>query len=381
MFKKIFFLILIILVAGLSSIAVNRYLFPYLTATKFFSKYEFLKKSAENVTVINKTEQVSIKEDSSIDKIAGQLSPAIVNIVSYRNQETGFKAQTKSNKASIKNGTGIIATSDGIIMTYANAIFPDFRYKIITSDGKVYDGEIAGIDSWSNLAFIKINASNLSVAPFADSDNYKSGEKIIAVGNDMVDYQNRFATGILNGYDANFNISGKTLSMAEKLEGVYLADFNNDVISVGGPIIDYSGSVIGIIGSVQKDEKNVFFEIPSNKVKQVLDKAIKKELNTNPVLGIYYIPISKSYALANNSSENIGVKIFSPSGQAGLAIISGSPAAKAGLALNDIIVRIDDEEINSKNNLSDSLYKRKKGDKAELTVIRNGQEIKIKLQL
>lgn len=378
MLKKTFYIILIILISGTSAIISDRYLFPRLAATKLFSKYEFLKKSAENVTVINKTEQVYVKEDSSINKIVSQVTPAIVNIVSY-----------SSDGANFRNGTGEIVTSDGIIMTYADAIILSGslktqslagKYKIMTADGQIYDGELLGVDSWSNLAFIKIHASNLPVISFGNSEDYRPGEKIIAIGNDTTEYQNRFNAGVLGGFNPSYNISGQTLSISEKLEGVYLTDFNAERLSVGGPIVDYSGRVVGITGSTIRNNKVEYFEIPCDKVKKILEKVINKNLNTNPVLGVYYVSLNKSYALAHNLSLEKGAMIFSPSGQNGLAIIAGSPAAKSELEINDVITHIDGEEITLNNNLSTILYKYKKGDAAELTVVREGKETKMRVQ-
>lgn len=367
MFKKLLIVFAIILISGLSGIITDRYLFPRLASTKFFSKYDFLKKTTERVTVINKTEQVYIKEDSSIDKIANQAISSIVNIVAYDN-------------LNFTNLTGEIITSDGIIMTYAKESMPE-KYKIIVKDGNVYDGELLTIDSWSNLAFIKINASNLPVISFANSDEYKPGEKIISVGNNMTEYQNNFSLGILNSFDPTFNISGESLSTAEKLEGVFLSDFNDNKISVGGPVINYSGQIIGITGSVLKNGKIEYFQIPSNKIKKVINKVIDNNLNSNPILGLYYIPINKSYALINDLNYDHGALVYSKSGQNGLAIISKTPAAKAGLKINDIILKVGEEDVDLSNNLSDLLYKYKKDGIIELTIIRNEEEMKIPVQL
>ncbi len=384
MFKKIILVFAILIVAGISGIYGDRYLFPYLATTSLFSKYQFLKKATNNVTVINKTEKVYVKEDSSIKGIANQTVASIVNIISYpsNNQKKNIILRSRKKEANFKNGTGEIVTSDGIIMTYISAINPkNSNYKILTSDGNSYDGKLLEVDSWSNLAFIKINTSNLPVVAFGNFKNYSSGRKVIAIGNNMVRYQNSFSLGILNSFNPTFNISGQSLSSSEKLEGVFLTDFSQGSLSVGGPIIDYSGKIIGVTGAITINGKTTYFEIPSNKVELVLDKVINKEVKTNPILGIYYVSLSKSYALANNLSQDHGALIYSKSGQQGLAVISGTPAFKSGLKIRDIITKANGQDINLDHNLSDVLYSFKKGDKIELTVLRNGKEIKIEVQL
>ncbi|MFA6048298.1 MAG: S1C family serine protease [Parcubacteria group bacterium] len=380
MFKKIIFLILIILISGISAIVADRYIFPRLSNTDFFSRSKFLKKFTTDVTVINKTEQVYVKEDTTVTKLTSNVSSSIVNIISYAQADT--KPGTKNIPALIQNGTGMIVTSDGLVMTYSSAIIPEnANYKIILGDGGTYDAKLSSIDSYSNLVFLKINASNLPTISFGDSNAFQAGEKVIAIGNNLGNYQNRYAAGLLNDFNTTFNIAGKTVSSSEKMEGVFEADIRMESGFVGGPLIDYSGQVIGVIGSITENNEVRYFEIPSTKVQAVLQKTIKQETGDNAQLGIYFIPITKTYAMVNDLSIEKGAQINSPSGQQGLAIIANSPAAKAGLRINDIITAVSGQVISQDNTLPDLLYKYKKGDTIELSVLRDGQEIKTTVQL
>ena len=368
---------------GLGGIIADRYLFPYLSATKMFSQYSFLKKGREDITVINKTEQITIKEETSISKIANQVSSSVVNIISHPNKEAKNTSAKKSVPGSnVKNGTGVIVTGDGMIMTYASAInLENSRYKIMTYDSNVYDAEFLGLDAYSNLAFLKINASNLPVASFGDSDTIKAGEKIVAVANSYGSYANRYATGLISDFNPKYNLAGLSLSSSEKLEGVFETDFNDKQYFVGGPVVDYSGQVAGIVGVVEKDNLPSYFLIPSKKVQNIVNRAVKKELNETPSLGVYYVSLDKSYALENDLNVEVGALIYSASGQNGLAVIANSPAQKAGLKIGDIIVSMDGEQISAENSLADLLYRHKKGEQINLKVLRDGKEIKISVQL
>jgi S1-C subfamily serine protease len=174
---------------------------------------------------------------------------------------------------------------------------------------------------------------------------------------------------------------GQDISSSEKLEGVFGSDFAVNGGLLGGPIVDYSGQVIGIIGVRKQGSVNVYFGIPSNKVRNVIDRAIKKELDKNPKLGIYYKPLTKALALTNDVKSDKGAIIYSPSGQQGLALIEGYSGQKAGLRIYDIITKVNDKEVDFSNSLSDLLYQAKVGDEIELTVLRDAQEIKVKVQL
>jgi serine protease Do len=379
--KKVAVLLGILIIGGLGGVVFDRYFFPYLSMTNLFKKYDFLKRSAEETTIINKTEQVYVKEETSINKISNQASSSVVDIISYAGNGKA-KVATDKNPNIHSNGTGVIVTSDGMIMTYADAInLVDSEYKVITYNGDEYAGELIGVDAYSNLAFIKISASNLPTISFGNSDDTKSGEKIIAIGNKLDSNSNKYVAGIISSFDATFNLFGRDISSSEKLEGVFGSDFaaNSDI--VGGPIVDYSGQVIGIVGSRTQNNLSAYFGIPSNKVKVVIDRAIRRELDKNPKLGLYYVPLTRSFALKNGIASEKGAVIYSPSGQSGLALIEGYPAKKAGLQLNDIITKVNDKEIDLNDSLSDALYQFKAGDEIELTVMRAGQEIKVEVQL
>jgi S1-C subfamily serine protease len=376
-FKKILLIIAIVFLGGLGGIIADRYIFPYLSSTDYFMKHDWLKKASEDVTVINKTEQIFVKEETSITKISNQASASVVSVISYPQAD----AKSLGRKNAIY-GSGLIVTSDGLIMTYIDAIdLNNSKYKVVTYDGSSYDAEISGTDAYSNLVFLKISASNLSAVSLGNSDDIKPGEKIIAIGTNLGDFSHIYSAGLISNFNPTYNLAGKAISSSDKLEGVFEADLNSEKNYVGGPIVDYTGQVIGIVGTNAGDNTQNFFQLPSNKVAKVIDRAIKKELSNDPSLGIYYIPLTKSYSLVNNLSVDHGALIYSPSGQYGLAVITGSAAQKSGLQLNDIITKMNDQEINAENTLPDLLYQYKKGDLIDLTVLRNGQEMKIPVQL
>jgi S1-C subfamily serine protease len=380
-FKKIVLIIVVIFLGGLGGIVADRYIFPYLGSTDYFMKHDWLKKASEDVTVINKTEQVFVKEETSITKISNQASASVVGIISY--VQIDGKNSLKKGAASIEPtyGTGLIVTSDGLIMTYTDAInLNNSKYKVVTYDGSSYDAEISGKDTYSNLVFLKINAGNLPAVSFGNSDDIKAGEKIIAIGTSLGDLSHVYSAGLISNFNPTYNLAGKAVSSSDKLEGVFEADLNSEKNYVGGPIVDFTGQVVGVIGKNPGDNAQKFFQIPSNKVARVVDRAIKKELDNEPILGIYYIPLTKSYSLVNGLGVDHGALIYSPSGQQGLAMISGSVGQKAGLQINDIITKINEQEISTSLTLPDLLYQYKKGDSVELTILRSGQEMKIPIQ-
>ena len=377
--KGIVLVFLVFLIGGMGGVYFDQKVLPFIRTNKYLSRINFLERVAENVTVINKTEQVTIKEDDSINEIASQAANAVVNIISVAPQKDPL---TKTIKNVDQSGTGVVVTSDGLIATYRSAIIEkDASYQVFLFNGKNYEAQLVGVDEFSSLAFLRIDAPNLTAISFGDSADVHPGKKLVAIGNSFGEYQNRYAAGLLSNVAKTFNLGGKTMAISEKLEGVFETDFNNQKEYIGGPVIGYSGDMLGIVGMLVIDGQNQYFQIPSNVVRDSMDLALQDKLSARPFFGAYYISISKEYAITNKLNRDSGALIFSPSGKQGLAIIAGSPAEKSGLRINDIVISVNNKNIDLDSPLSNLISQYKKGDQIELTVDRSGEEIKIPVQL
>lgn len=370
---------LVFFIGGIGGVYFDQQVLPFIRTNKYLSRVNFLSRMAENVTIINKTEQVTIKEDDSVNEIASHASNAVVNIVSVSSQKDPISKITKNVNQS---GTGVIITSDGLIVTYrASIIEKNATYQAFLFNGNYYEAKFLGVDEFSDLAFLKIGAPNLTAISLADSADVRPGKKIVAIGNSFGEYQNRYESGLLSNINKTFNLGGKTIATSEKMEGVFEDDFNNQEEYIGGPVIGYSGDMIGIVGMLKINNQDKYFQIPANTVKKSVDLALQNGFDSRPIFGAYYISITKEYAITNNLSRDRGALIYSQSGKQGLAMISGSPAEKSGLRINDIIVSVNSQDVNLDNPLSNLIAQYKKGDKIELKVDRGGEEIKIPVQL
>ena len=377
--KGIFIVLLVFSIGGIGGVYFEQHVLPYIRTNKFLSSINFLKKTAENVTVINKTEQVIIKEDDSINEIASQASNAVVNIISISSQKDSV---TKISKVVDKGATGVVVTSDGIIATYRTAIIEkDATYQAFLFNGNNYEAKLIGVDEFSNLAFLKIEAQNLTAVSLGDSSDVRPGKKIVAIGNSSGEYQNRYAAGLLSNIDKTFNLAGKTVSSSEKLEGVFQDDFSNQKDYIGAPVIGYSGDLIGLVGMLNIDGQDQYFQIPSSVLQKTVARLLDGGFDKNPSLGVYYVSISKEYAISHSLNFDRGALIYAPSGKQGLAIISGSPAETVGLKINDVITMVSNQAVNLDNPLSNLINQYKKGDTVELTINRAGQEMKIQVKL
>lgn len=366
--KIVLVVIAVFVIGGIGGVFSDRYLLPKISQHPFFSKCAFLKKANENVTVIEKTEQVIVKEEDSIGRIISRPSSAMVNILSV------------GKSGLLKNGSGFVVTGDGLIVTYLDAIIAeDATYKIFISDGSEYNAELAGIDDYSNLAYFRISKSNLPAISFVNSDEVEAGKKIIILGNSAMQYQNQLAMGIISSPENTFNLAGKTVSFSDKFEGVLGVGADLSDRFVGGPAVDYNGDALGLIGKIKIDNQDKYFIIPANEINRSIGLVIGGKLKERAKLGVYYISLTKSYAASGKSSKEKGALIFSPSGIQSLAFLSGSNGEKAGLLLGDIIISVDGKEVNPDNSLAEIISRYQIGDKATLRILRAEKETDIEV--
>lgn len=370
--KFIFFFVLaavIFILGGAGGVFFDRYAVSWLASVPVLAKLGVFKKLTDRVTIINKTEQIVVREDDSVEKIVSQPATAVVNIVALTKEDSSVKKETTM--------TGVLLTNDGVIVTYNENPFndEDIRYFVLLFDGTSHLANPINYDPLTNLLFFRLtDTADTPAIALANSDDSRVGKKLIAIGNASLEYQNSLAVGILGNKNRTFNLSGKSVSSSEKWEGVFEMDLNNANNFVGGPAVGFNGEMVGLIGTLTIDNAVKVFLIPSNVVRQSFERIINNTLVKRPSLGIYYIPVTKTLALEMELSRDRGALIYSSSGKTGLAIIADSPAMKAGLRAGDIIVAVNDQEINLDNPLPELVANFSIGDTVELRVLRDGKE-------
>jgi len=219
------------------------------------------------------------------------------------------------------------------------------------------------------------------VPSLGDSSNIEIGEKVVVCGNAGGEYQNTFSSGLIKEEDHTFTLLNSELSSSEKLEGALLLDAIIEKRNIGGPVLDYSGNVIGIANQIEKDGDKIGFVVPINNLKPTINKVIKKEEINNPYLGVYYLSINREISLLNSLSVNRGALVYSFSGQQGLAVIKNSPADKAGIKIGDIITHVNGKSVDLDNPLSSLIADNKPGEEIDIRLIRGADKINIKVTL
>ena len=366
-------------VGGIGGVFFEHSIVPRLASSHFFSRLSWVKSVSENITIINKTEQVTIREDDSIEQVVSQPATAVVTIIAIKESSGGAKVSAVHMS---KGTTGVLVTNDGVVATYRDALYEgDAKYVILLENGQSYDARVLGTDPLTNLSFLKIEGDSLPAIAFANSDDARVGKKLIAIGNSSTEYQNRFSIGILENKDKTFNLAGKTVSSSEKWEGVFSLNIKSPNEYIGGPVVQWNGEMVGILGAIDFDNERKYFVLPSNVVRGALDAVLRDGFASRSTLGAYYVSLTKGYAIAHDIVRSEGALIYSPSGKTSLALLAGSPAEKAGLLAGDIVMKVNDKEITLDYPLARAIGEIPKGTSAELTVLRGTEEKALPVQL
>ncbi len=326
--------------------------------------------------------QTVVQEGDVIANVSQKVGKSVVSIVTNQQQSTsdGLTQYLGGSQTTQAAGTGLIIDSSGLILTNKHVV-PDgtTNIEVVTSDGTTYDNvQIIGRDPLNDLAILRVtNAKNFTAATLGDSDSVKTGEKVIAIGNALGQFQNTVTSGIISGMGRPISAGDETGTSSEQLTDLFQTDAAINPGNSGGPLVDFNGDVIGLNTAVAQDAQNIGFSIPINEAKGVIEsvKAIGKI--SRPYIGVHYISLTPDVAKQLNLSVSKGAYVSTDSG----SVVSGSPAQKSGIEPGDIIIKVNDVELGTTTSLSGAISRFKVGDAVTLTVLRNNKQITIKLVL
>ncbi len=286
-----------------------------------------------------------------------------------------------SKKQVVGGGTGFVITADGMILTNKHVVSDaEAEYTVTTNDGKSYSAKILAQDPVNDLAVIKVEAKGLPTVTLGDSDGVVSGQTVVAIGNSLAQFPNTVTKGVISGLGRRVT-AGDNRGMSEVLEGAIQTDAAINPGNSGGPLVNLHGEVIGINTAVSQSGQLIGFAIPINEAKRAITSVKKSGKIMRPWLGVRYVIIGKELAEKNQLSVNYGALILRGESQTDFAVIPGSPADKAGLVENDIILTIDGVKIDEDYSLARGIARKNPGDMITLKVLSKGKEKTVKVVL
>ena len=267
------------------------------------------------------------------------------------------------------SGSGVILTEDGYIATCAHVVEGAKTVKVTLNDDTAYDATIVGTDNKNDIAIIKIDATGLTPAIVGDSTTLTVGSEVIAIGNPLGELRGTATAGIISATNRTIEVEGQTMTLVQ-------TDAAISPGNSGGGLFDASGKLIGIVNAKVSDSRaeGLGFAIPVN---SVLDE-ISDLLNYGYVTGRPYLGVSTQDVTLRSRNR---MWYYSEGTRCVLVekVVSGSAAEKAGIQAGDLILKLEDKNISSGDELSSAIGNYKPGDTVTLTLQRDGEELTVQV--
>ncbi len=272
---------------------------------------------------------------------------------------------------SYSSGSGVIISKDGYIVTNNHVIKDADKIDVILNNNKrTYSGKLIGADPNTDLALIKIDAKDLQAITFGNSDNVKTGEWVLAVGNPF-NLTSTVTAGIVSAKGRNINVNQNAQF---PIESFIQTDAAINPGNSGGALVDLNGQLIGINTAIQSQTGSYVgygFAIPGNMVAKIVKDLIDFGEVQKGFTGMDIKDIDAETASRRNVNSGVAIS----------QVYEDGPAFKAGLKEDDIIIKVDNKMMDSKAIYEEQISYHRPGDKVKITYLRNGTEITVDLAL
>jgi S1-C subfamily serine protease len=303
--------------------------------------------------------QTLVSEQSATVSVAERISPAIVTL-----EVTGVDGESV--------GSGVIYSADGWIVTNRHVVEGATAITVYLEDGRDFPGQIYGIDTLTDLAIVKVEATGLTAATLGRSSAIQVGQTAIAIGSPLGVYTNSVTSGIISA------IGREITTESGRLDGLLQTDAAINPGNSGGALVDSSGAVIGINTAISTEGAGIGFAIPIDIARPIMEQALAGIELSRPWIGIRYVALNRRTAAENNLTLFQGAWI---SGGTESGIVPGSPAEVAGLADGDIVTKVQGVLIDEQHPLQDLLVQYSPGTVVVLDVLRAGATVQISVTL
>ena len=323
---------------------------------------QFNSEGADGNKIITEGEQ-------NITAVVEKVSPSVVSIITSSGGSSRFMASQAA-------GTGMIISSDGYVLTNKHVVKGASSVMVITSDGRTFnDVKVLGSDPLNDVAFLKIaGAKDLPRVTIGDSKTVRPGQSVIAIGNALGQYQNTVTSGIISGLGRPV-VAGSGESGSEdpeSLTDLLQTDAAINSGNSGGPLLNMQGQVIGINTAVAQDAQSIGFAIPIGATKGMIRQVLETGAVKRAVMGLQYISITPEVKSEHKLSVNQGDLVTAVSGG---EIRSGSAAAKAGVRKDDVITKVNEQQVGPGRSISTLIGEFRPGETVRLTILRGGATV------
>ena len=338
----------------------------------------FLTPTYANDDIIFESEESKIKSFINFEKAAEKSVKSVVHIKSkylqdeiYRYYDPFYGNRYFNNpKEKVASGSGVIISKDGYIITNMHVINEAEEVEVVLNDKRTFNAKILGSDPNSDLALLKIESTELEFLKFANSNNLKIGQWVLAVGNPF-NLNSTVTAGIVSAKSREINILNDG-----GIEAFIQTDAAINPGNSGGALVNTDGDLVGINTAIHSNTGSYTgygFAIPSNMVKKIIKDLQEFGEVKRAYIGIHILDINARIAKELDLNNVNGVLIAK--------VLKNSAAEKAGIKNYDVITKINNRKVNSVSQLNENIIQFDPGDKIICTVKRGEKEKDFEISL
>lgn len=369
---------------GIKSVSIVAFCF-LLTGILIASGMNWTRTSAaQNAVAVTQTASAPIATES-FAPLAARLEPSVVNVKVTKVEKAGFNQfsfrggpsddllrrffgdhfNAPPERPVQGAGSGVIISKDGYILTNNHVVEGAQEVTVTLVDHGDFKAEIVGRDPKTDLAVLKISAGkDLPSAELGNSDQLRVGDWVIAIGNPF-GLSHTVTSGIVSA-------KGRVIG-AGPYDDFIQTDASINPGNSGGPLFDMNGEVIGINTAIVPNGQGIGFAIPINTAKPLIPQLVKNGKVTRGYIGANIQTITPDISKAMNLGDTKGALVAD--------VVSGGPAAKAGIERGDVITAFNGKKVKDSHDLPAMVAATPVGDKATITVVRDGKEKNIKVKI
>lgn len=330
-------------------------------------------------------------DQNFISSAVDRVGPAVVRIDSSRTVRTRVPAifndpffrqffgadvpQQPSTRVERGTGSGFVISSDGLILTNSHVVNGADTVNVVMKDGRELKGRVVGQDPLTDVAVVKVQASNLPTVSLGNSDALKPGEWAIAIGNPL-GLDNTVTAGIISA-------TGRTAAdvrVSDKRVNFIQTDAAINPGNSGGPLLNQRGEVIGMNTAIISGAQGLGFAIPINTAQRISQQLITKGRVDHPYLGIQMRTLTPELRQQINSDRQVGFQVQDNQGVVIFQVLPNSPAARAGLRAGDVIKRVGGQTVAKADDVQRVVENSSVGGTLQVEVSRSGRTVSVNVQ-